>query len=60
MNDWDATDYAAKDNLLRVVRLEAEALFEMAEVSDSWTAATACPQWQVRDVVGHLIDVTES
>ena len=60
MNDWDATDYAAQDNLLRVVRLEAEALFEMAEVADSWTAATACPQWQVRDVVGHLIDVTES
>ena len=60
MNDWDATDYAAKDNLLRIIRLEAEALFEMAEVSDSWTAATACPQWQVRDVVGHLIDVTES
>ena len=60
MNDWDATDYAAKDNLLRIIRLEAEALFEMAEVSESWTAATACPQWQVRDVVGHLIDVTES
>ncbi|MGH3185308.1 MAG: maleylpyruvate isomerase N-terminal domain-containing protein, partial [Streptosporangiaceae bacterium] len=59
MNDWDATDYAAKDNLLRVIRLEAEALFEMAE-ADRWTAATACPQWQVRDVVGHLIDVTES
>jgi uncharacterized protein (TIGR03083 family) len=60
MNDWDATDYAAKDNVLRVVRLEAEALFAMAEDSDSWTAATACPQWEVRDVAGHLIDVTES
>jgi uncharacterized protein (TIGR03083 family) len=60
MNDWDATDYAAKDNVLRVVRLEAEALFGMAEVTDSWTAATACPEWEVRDVVGHLIDVTES
>ena len=60
MNDWDATDYAAKDNVLRVVRLEAEALFAMAEAADSWTAATACPQWEVRDVVGHLIDVTES
>ena len=60
MNDWDATDYAAKDNLLRVVRLEAEALFAMAEAGDTWTAPTACPQWQVRDIVGHLIDVTES
>ena len=60
MNDWDATDYAAKDNVLRVVRLEAEALFGMAEATDAWTAATACPRWEVRDVVGHLIDVTES
>ena len=30
MNDWDATNYAAKDNLLRVLRREADALFEMA------------------------------
>ena len=60
MNDWDATSYAAKDNVLRVVRLEAEALFELAEAGDRWTAPTACPQWEVRDVVGHLIDVTES
>ena len=60
MNDWDATHYDAKDNVLRVVRLEAEALFAMAEAGDCWTAATACPQWEVRDVVGHLIDVTES
>ena len=60
MNDWDATSYAAKDNLLRVVRLEAEALFKMAEAACGWTGPTACPKWEVRDVVGHLIDVTES
>jgi len=60
MNDWDATSYAAKENLLRVLRREADALFQMAEGSDSWTAPTACPQWEIRDVVGHLIDVTES
>ena len=30
MNDWDATNYAAKENLLRVLRREADALFEMA------------------------------
>ena len=59
MNDWDATDYAAKDNVLRVVRLEADALFEMAAASDAWNAPTACPRWEVRDIVGHLIDVTE-
>ena len=60
MNDWDATDYAAKDNLLRLVRLEAAAMFELAGAAGRWTAPTACPKWEVRDVVGHLIDVTES
>ncbi|MGH3224158.1 MAG: maleylpyruvate isomerase family mycothiol-dependent enzyme [Streptosporangiaceae bacterium] len=60
MSGWDATSYDAKDNLLRVLCREAEALFELAEASDSWDAPTACPLWEVRDVVGHLIDVTES
>ncbi len=60
MNEWDATNYAAKDNLLRVVRREADALFEMAEGSGTWAAPTACPRWEVRDIAGHMIDVTES
>jgi uncharacterized protein (TIGR03083 family) len=59
MSEWDATSYDAKDNLLRVLRREADALFEMAE-NGPWTATTACPQWEARDIVGHLIDVTES
>jgi uncharacterized protein (TIGR03083 family) len=58
VNDWDATDYAAKDNVLRVVRQEAGALFGLAEASD-WNAPTASRGWEVRDIVGHLIDVTE-
>jgi uncharacterized protein (TIGR03083 family) len=60
MTEWDATDYAAKDNLLRVLRREADALMEMAEDSDKWAQPTACSLWEVRDIVGHLIDVTES
>jgi uncharacterized protein (TIGR03083 family) len=59
MSEWDVTNYAAKDNLLRVLRREADALFEMAE-NGPWTATTACPEWEARDIVGHLIDVTES
>jgi len=60
MSDWDATTYEAKDNLLRVVRQQAEGLFRLAAEPGAWKAPTACPQWQVRDVVGHIIDVTES
>jgi uncharacterized protein (TIGR03083 family) len=59
MSEWDVTNYAAKDNLLAVLRGEADALFEMAE-NGPWTATTACPKWEARDIVGHLIDVTES
>jgi uncharacterized protein (TIGR03083 family) len=59
MSEWDVTNYAAKDNLLAVLRQEADAVFELAEYGP-WTATTACPQWEARDIVGHLIDVTES
>jgi uncharacterized protein (TIGR03083 family) len=60
MNTWDATTFDAKDNLLRVVKAEAAGLFALAGRADAWEAPTACALWQVRDIVGHLIDVTES
>jgi uncharacterized protein (TIGR03083 family) len=60
MSEWDATSYDAKENLLRVVRHEAERFFALAEPAAAWEAETACPEWQVRDIVGHIIDVTES
>jgi uncharacterized protein (TIGR03083 family) len=56
---WDATNYAAKDNLLRVVRAEAERFFALAEVPENWHSPTASGHWQVRDLVGHLVDTTE-
>jgi uncharacterized protein (TIGR03083 family) len=56
---WDATNYAAKDNLLGVVRWEAENFFALAEVPENWKSPTASGHWQVRDIVGHLIDTTE-
>ena len=59
MSEWDATKYSAKDTLLGVLRREADALPEMAE-NGSWTGKTACTEWETRDIVGHLIDVTES
>jgi uncharacterized protein (TIGR03083 family) len=57
--EWDATDYAAKDNLLRVVREEAERLFAFADVPEHWQTPTTSGHWQLRDIVGHLIDTTE-
>ncbi|HEX6472811.1 MAG TPA: maleylpyruvate isomerase family mycothiol-dependent enzyme [Streptosporangiaceae bacterium] len=60
MSQWDATTYDAKDNLLSVLRTEAEGLFALAERPDVWTANTACTEWQVRDIIGHLVDTTEA
>ena len=60
MPEWDATTYEAKDNLLRVVRHEADRFFALVQAPGAWEAPTACPEWQVRDLVGHIIDVTES
>jgi uncharacterized protein (TIGR03083 family) len=59
MSDWDATSYESKENLLRVVRGEAERMFALAAAPGAWDAPTACGRWPVRDIVGHLIDVTE-
>jgi uncharacterized protein (TIGR03083 family) len=60
MSEWDATIFEAKDNLLTVVRREAEGMFSLAERPGAWTRSTACTEWQVRDIVGHLVDTTEA
>lgn len=60
MSDWDATTYESKDNLLRVVRKQADQMLRMAAEPGAWEAPTACPAWQVRDIIGHIIDVSES
>lgn len=55
----DATNYASKDRLLQTVRQEAERLIGLAAVPANWEAPTASGHWQVRDIVGHMVDVTE-
>jgi uncharacterized protein (TIGR03083 family) len=59
MSEWNAMTYAGKDTILRVVRAEAERMFALAEQPGAWEAPTACESWQVRDVIGHLVDTTE-
>ena len=59
MSEWNAMTYAGKDTILRVVRDEAERMFALAERPGAWQAPTACESWQVRDVIGHVVDTTE-
>ena len=59
MSEWNAMTYEGKDTILRVVRTEAMRMFAMADRPEAWHAPTACPGWQTRDVIAHIVDTTE-
>ena len=56
---WNFMDPAAKDNLLGVLQREMDDTFALVADPERWQAPTACERWEVRDVVGHLVDTTE-
>jgi uncharacterized protein (TIGR03083 family) len=60
MSAWNAMSYEAKDTILRVVRHEAEQFLDLVDSDQAWEAPTGAGHWQVRDVVGHLVDTTEA
>jgi uncharacterized protein (TIGR03083 family) len=57
---WDFWDPASKVRLLGVLRREIDALFEFAAEPARWHTPTACAGWELRDMVGHLVDATKS
>ncbi len=59
MSEWNAMTYEGKDTILRVVRDQANQMFTLAEQPGAWEAPTACESWEVRDVIGHLVDTME-
>ena len=59
MSEWNAMTFEGKDTILRVVRDQAEQMFSLAEQPDSWQSPTACENWEVRDIIGHLVDTME-
>ncbi|HEU5229144.1 MAG TPA: maleylpyruvate isomerase N-terminal domain-containing protein [Ktedonobacteraceae bacterium] len=52
-------DYNSKDLVLDVVRTESTKFFDIVDQPQNWNVQTRCEDWEVRDVVGHMIDVTE-
>ena len=50
-----------KDHLLRVVRRERQTFYDLIDSTndETWKTPTACTEWEIRDQVGHLVDVTE-
>ena len=51
-----------KDHLLRVLRGEADGFFKLAVGADDagWHSPTPCEGWEVRDIVGHMVDVSQT
>ncbi len=57
---WNFMDPASREHIDRVWRRESEAMFALAADPDAWEAPTRAGHWQVRDVIGHLVDTTEA
>lgn len=59
MGEWNFMDVESKDRLLRTIQQQADALVALASAPGAWEAPTASGHWQVRDIVGHLVDTAE-
>src|SRR5436190_20196888 len=51
--------YAGKPVVLDVIRKERQEFYDLIEDPANWNVQTRCTEWEVRDLVGHMIDVTE-
>jgi uncharacterized protein (TIGR03083 family) len=48
-----------KDTVLEILRRDRQKFFDLVEDPKNWNVQTRCTEWEVRDLVGHMIDVTE-
>jgi uncharacterized protein (TIGR03083 family) len=53
-------DYNSRDVVFDVIRTERDRFYNVIDNPDNWYVDTRCEGWQVRDMVSHIIDVTES
>jgi uncharacterized protein (TIGR03083 family) len=52
-------EWSSKERLLDVLQREIDDTMELVADPERWQAPTACEHWEVRDVIGHLVDTTE-
>ena len=55
----NSMDHSGKDTVLDVVRTERATFYDIIDDPDNWYVQTRCAAWEVRDIAGHMIDVTE-
>jgi uncharacterized protein (TIGR03083 family) len=60
MGEWQFLDPSSRHNLVDAATRESEGFYELASDPDRWEAPTGAGHWQLRDVVGHLVDTTET
>ena len=48
-----------KETVLEILRRNRRTFFDLVEDPQNWNVQTRCTEWEVRDLVGHMIDVTE-
>src|ERR1700681_1645879 len=49
----------SKGVVMDVMRRDRKKFFDLVEDPKNWNVQTRCTEWEVRDIVGHMIDVTE-
>src|SRR5512146_1382396 len=59
MSAVNSMDYSGKQTVLDVIRKESAAFFSLVDDPKNWNVQTRCTEWEVRDLGGHMIDVTE-
>jgi len=59
MSPVNSMDYSGKDTVLDVIRAESDDFFKIVDDPNNWNVQTRCTEWEVRDIVGHMLDVTE-
>lgn len=52
-------DYSSKDLVLDIARTEHAKFYDIIDEPNNWYVQTHCSEWEVRAMVGHMIDVTE-
>jgi uncharacterized protein (TIGR03083 family) len=57
---WNFMDPGSRGNIDRVWRRESDEMLALAADPEVWQMPTGAGHWQVRDVIGHLVDTTEA
>jgi uncharacterized protein (TIGR03083 family) len=57
---WNFMDAGSRGHIDQVWRRESESMLALAADPARWEAPTGAGHWQVRDVIGHLVDTTEA